>query len=144
MTISYPRRRHSLWNPSIIMVKKGVSSVIRPLVRYMTKWIFLCWTTGRYPISLAVLKISSAVLGFTPFFLFRAVDMVAAEKPVASLIRLIVVFIYSSPFVFCLSNRINIIINILNDFAIFFTRFHVSLYVLDDLIGCFLCNMTIF
>ena len=70
--------------------------------------------------------------------------MVAAEKPVASLIRLIVVFIYSSPFVFCLSNRINIIINILNDFAIFFTEIHVSLYVLDDLIDYFLCNMTIF
>lgn len=57
--------------------------------------------------------------GIYSFFLFRALDMVAAENPVASLIRLIVVFIDSSPFVFCLSDCINIIINILNNFAIF-------------------------
>ena len=70
--------------------------------------------------------------------------MVAAENPVASLIRLIVVFIDSSPFVFCLSDCINIIINILNNFAIFFIEIDVSLYNLDDLFHYFMYNITIY
>ena len=55
-----------------------------------------------YPTSFATLNTSAAVLALTPFLWFRALDTVAGENPVNSLMYLILAFIPVSSHTFIL------------------------------------------
>ena len=71
--------------------------MIRPFLLYTTSLIFEILFSEMYPISFATWKMISEVLRFTPFLWFRALEMVAGENPVISLICLILAFIFSPP-----------------------------------------------
>ena len=76
-----PEARHSFSIPSIRSEKKGVSSRIKPFLLKITNLIF------------PIRKISAAVSALTPFLWFSALETVAGENPVRSLISFILTFI---------------------------------------------------
>ena len=104
---SSPSARHSCSIPCASAAKKGVSVTTRPLLLYCTKRTASSFALEKYPSRFAAAKICAAVSGFTPFFRFRALDTVAVQKPVASLISRKPGFIHQSPFACALTQHIH-------------------------------------